>query len=59
MSGLRYTQDFKRDANVQVTDRGDSVKGVATKLGIRPKSLYDCSQNPLQGFGKRAKAWKA
>jgi len=41
MSGIRYTEEFKRDAVAQVTDRGYSVKDVATRLGISTKSLYD------------------
>ena len=41
MSGLRYTEEFKRDAVAQVTDRGYSVKEVADRLGISTKSLYD------------------
>ena len=41
MSGIRYTEEFKRDAVAQVTDRGYSVKDVSTRLGISTKSLYD------------------
>ncbi len=41
MSGLRYTEEFKRDAVAQVTDRGYSVREVAARLGISTKSLYD------------------
>jgi len=41
MSGLRYTEEFKRDAVAQVTDRGYSVREVAGRLGISTKSLYD------------------
>jgi len=41
MSGLRYTEEFKRDAVAQVTDRGYSVREVAKRLGISTKSLYD------------------
>lgn len=41
MSGIRYTEEFKRDAVAQVTDRGYSVAEVARRLGISPKSLYD------------------
>ena len=40
-SGIRYTDEFKRDAVAQVTDRGYSVKDVAGRLGISTKSLYD------------------
>lgn len=41
MSGLRYTEEFKRDAVAQVTERGFSVRKVAGRLGISTKSLYD------------------
>lgn len=40
-TGIRYTEEFKRDAVAQITDRGYSVKEVAERLGICPKSLYD------------------
>ncbi|MBT5187890.1 MAG: transposase [Kordiimonadaceae bacterium] len=38
---IRYTEEFKRDAVAQVTDRGYSVKEVAERLGVCTKSLYD------------------
>ena len=41
MSAIRYTEEFKRDAVAQVTDRGYSVKDVSVRLGISTKSLYD------------------
>ena len=40
MSGIRYTEEFKRDAVAQVTDRGYSGKEVAERLGVCTKSLY-------------------
>jgi transposase len=40
-SGIRYTEEFKRDAVAQITDRGYSVKEVADRLGVCTKSLYD------------------
>jgi len=39
--GMRYTEEFKRDAVSQVTDRGYSVREVSGRLGISTKSLYD------------------
>ena len=39
--GIRYTEEFKRDAVSQVTERGYSVKEVSGRLGISAKSLYD------------------
>ena len=41
MSYTRYTEEFKRDAVSQVTDRGYSIKDVSERLGISAKSLYD------------------
>jgi len=40
MSGIRFSDDFKKDAVSQVTDRGYSVREVAERLGISTKSLY-------------------
>jgi transposase len=39
--GVRYTEEFKKDAVSQFTDRGYSVKEVSDRLGISTKSLYD------------------
>ncbi len=42
MSGrIRYTDDFKREAAAQVTDRGYSVKDVAERLGVCTKSIWN------------------
>ena len=38
---IRYTEEFKREAVAQVTDRGYSVKGVAARLSVYTKSIYD------------------
>jgi transposase len=38
--GIRYTQEYKRDAVFQLTDRGYSVKEVSLRLGICKKSFY-------------------
>ena len=40
MSGIRFTDEFKRDAVAQVVDRGYSVAEVSVRLGISTKSLY-------------------
>ncbi|NQV83362.1 MAG: transposase, partial [Rhodospirillales bacterium] len=40
MSGIRFSDDFKKDAVSQVVDRGYSVSDVAERLGISTKSLY-------------------
>jgi transposase len=39
--GIRYSEEFKRDAVAQVTERGYSVQEVSDRLGITTKSLYD------------------
>ena len=42
MSGrIRYTEEFKREAVAQVTERGHSVTSVAERIGVSSKSLYD------------------
>jgi len=40
MSGKRYTEEFKQEAVRQVTQRGYSVREVASRLGITTHSLY-------------------
>ena len=44
MSGNRYTEEFKREAVRQVTERGYSVVEVAERLGISSKTLYGWKQ---------------
>lgn len=38
---IRYTEEFKKDAVYQVTDRGHSVADVSQRLGVSTKSMYD------------------
>lgn len=38
---MLYTEEFKRDAVSQVTDRGYPVKEVEDRLGVSVKSMYD------------------
>ena len=40
MKGKRYTEEFKREAVKQVTERGYSVSDVAKRLGTTTHSLY-------------------
>ena len=40
MPGIRFTDEFKRDAVAQVVDRGYLVAEVSERLGISTKSLY-------------------
>ncbi len=41
MSKANFTEDFKRDAVVQITERGYPVAEVAARLGVRKYSLYE------------------
>ena len=41
MSGKRYSEEFKIEAVLQVTDLGYKVPEVAGRLGITTKSLYE------------------
>jgi anaerobic magnesium-protoporphyrin IX monomethyl ester cyclase len=36
-----HTEDFKKDAVTQVTDRGHSIKEVSSRLGVSRKSLFE------------------
>lgn len=38
--GIHYSEEFKRDAVAQITERGYSVQEVSDRLGITSKSLY-------------------
>jgi len=40
MKGKRYTEEFKKEAVKQVTERGYSVSDVAKRLGTTTHSLY-------------------
>ena len=40
MKGKRYTEEFKKEAVKQVTERGHSVSDVAKRLGTTTHSLY-------------------
>ena len=40
MSGKRFTEEFKKEAVKQVTERGYSVAEVAARLGTTTHSLY-------------------
>ena len=40
MKGKRYSEEFKREAVKQVTERGYSVSDVAKRLGTTTHSLY-------------------
>ena len=40
MSSQRYSEEFKREAVKQVTERGHSVSDVSKRLGVSSNSLY-------------------
>jgi len=40
MSANRYTEEFRMEAVKPVTDRGDPVAEVASRLGVTTHSLY-------------------
>ena len=40
MSSKKFSDDFKRDAVAQITERGYPVKEVSGRLGVSPYSLY-------------------
>ena len=41
MSGKRYTEEFKIEAVIQVTDRSYKIVEVAERMGVTSKSLGD------------------
>ena len=41
MGNANFTDDFKRDAVLQITERGYPVAEVAARLGISKYSLYE------------------
>jgi len=42
MSKSNFSDDFKRDAVAQITERGYPVSEVSQRLGVSPHSLYAC-----------------
>lgn len=40
MSSTKFSDDFKRDAVAQITERGYPVREVAERLGVSQYSLY-------------------
>ena len=40
MGTSNYSDDFKRDAVAQITERGYPVREVSDRLGVSPYSLY-------------------
>ena len=40
MSSNKFSDEFKRDAVAQITERGYPVREVSQRLGVSPYSLY-------------------
>jgi len=40
MSSSKFSDEFKRDAVAQITERGYPVREVSERLGVSPYSLY-------------------
>jgi transposase len=40
MGKTNFSDDFKRDAVLQITERGYPVSEVSQRLGVSPHSLY-------------------
>ena len=53
MKGKRYTEEFKKEAVKQVTERGYSVSDVAKRLGTTTHSLYGW----LKKYGEPNPRW--
>jgi transposase len=58
MGKARFSDNFKRDAVLQITERGYPVTEVSHRLGVSPHSLYAWKKKFLQpsatGAGDRA-----
>ncbi len=49
MSNSKSSDDFKRDAVAQITERGYPVREVAERLGASQYSLYSCQKKFAKG----------
>lgn len=45
MGTVNFSDDFKRDAVAQITERGYPVKEVSERFGVSQHSLYDGRAN--------------
>ena len=52
MGKANFTEEFKRDAVLQITERGYAVAEVAARLGISKYSLYEWKKR----YGKQVTA---
>jgi transposase len=53
MGKANFTEDFKRDAVVQISDRGYPVAEVAARLGVSKYSLYEWRRRYAQPAAAR------
>ena len=44
MGKVNFSDDFKRDAVAQITERGYAVADVSKRLGVSPHLLYACKK---------------
>ena len=51
MGKANFTDDFKRDAVAQITERGYPVAEVSQRLGVSPHSLYAWKKKFSQSSG--------
>ena len=56
MSAKRYTDEFKREAVKQVTERGHAASEVAARLGVSAWSLHRWVKDLGQPAQRRAEA---
>ena len=56
MSGKRYTEEFKIEAVMQVTERGHPAAEVAARLGVSAHSLYQWTKHYSAPPTERQKA---
>jgi hypothetical protein len=50
MGKVNFSDDFKRDAVAQITERDYPVAEVSKRLGVSPHSLYATPNPPVTGM---------
>ena len=53
MSKSNFSEEFKRDAVRQITERGYPVAEVSQRLGVSPHSLYEWKKKFSSASGKQ------
>jgi transposase len=51
MGKAKFSDDFKRDAVVQITERGYPIAEVSKRLGVSQHSLYAWKRKFVKAFG--------